>query len=276
MKKSEAETYLYFMSYRIRLLLKGVKQMKTKMFMATVSIVLSIVFFSVPCFSQTINGCYHNKNGKLRVVSDHSLCKKTELPITWNVGGTQGPPGPKGDKGDQGEQGAQGIQGVQGIQGIQGIQGERGLQGIQGPPGSVAVWSATDEYIGLLADIHDTYNYARVFVPSINKLFQFHLISGQNMIVTGGLFYKEADCSGTPYAGEGSVAQGYYSIWSAKTSVTEFKHYIRLTTDTETIWALSQLYDGNCGPENFSYVGRPLTETTLPFAYPVALPLSFE
>jgi hypothetical protein len=73
------------MSYRIRLLLKGVKQMKTKMFMATVSIVLSIVFFSVPCFSQVINGCYHNKNGKLRIVSDHSLCKKTELPITWNV-----------------------------------------------------------------------------------------------------------------------------------------------------------------------------------------------
>ena len=61
--------------------------MKTKMFMATVSIVLSIVFFSVPCFSQTINGCYHNKNGKLRVVSDLSQCKRTELPITWNVAG---------------------------------------------------------------------------------------------------------------------------------------------------------------------------------------------
>ena len=107
MKKSEAETYLYFMSYRIRLLLKGVKQMKTKMFMATVSIVLSIVFFSVPCFSQTINGCYHNKNGKLRVVSDLSQCKKTELPITWNVGGR---PGPKGDQGEKegGEEGTRG------------------------------------------------------------------------------------------------------------------------------------------------------------------------
>ena len=52
---------------------------------------ITITFFIlsvVPCFSQAIHGCYHNKNGKLRVVSDHSLCKKTELPITWNVGGS--------------------------------------------------------------------------------------------------------------------------------------------------------------------------------------------
>jgi hypothetical protein len=68
--------------------------MKTKVLMATVSIALMIVFFSVPCFSQAIYGCYHNKNGKLRVVSDFSQCKKTELPITFNTG-EQGPPGPQ-------------------------------------------------------------------------------------------------------------------------------------------------------------------------------------
>ena len=30
-------------------------------------------------------GCYHHKNGKLRVVSDHSQCKTKEVPISWNV-----------------------------------------------------------------------------------------------------------------------------------------------------------------------------------------------
>jgi hypothetical protein len=72
--------------------LKGVKKMKTKMVVAGIMAVVFLLFFTIPCFSQVINGCYHNKNGKLRIVADHSLCKKTELPITWNVGGgEQGP-----------------------------------------------------------------------------------------------------------------------------------------------------------------------------------------
>jgi hypothetical protein len=64
--------------------------MKTKMVMATVSIVLIIVSFSVPCFSQAIYGCYKIKTGALRIVTDrYPLCKvKTELPITFNVGRT--------------------------------------------------------------------------------------------------------------------------------------------------------------------------------------------
>lgn len=59
--------------------------MKTKIAVAGIMAVVFLIFFTVPCFSQVIKGCYHNKNGKLRIVSDHSLCKKTELPISWNV-----------------------------------------------------------------------------------------------------------------------------------------------------------------------------------------------
>jgi len=249
--------------------------MKTKTVLTGVMSVVLLIFFSVPCFSQAILGCYHHKNGKLRIVSDFSQCKKTELPITFNTG-EQGPKGDKGDKGDTGPQGPQGEQGIQGIQGPQGIQGAKGDIGPQGPPGGVAVWSATDEYIGLLVDTHDAFNYARVLLPSVNKIFQFHLTSGVNEINPGSLFYKEAHCSGTPYGGTGDEAKGHYAIWTAKANSTEFKHYLRLSTGTETIWALSQLYDGNCSPENSSYVGRALAEITLPFTYPVALPLSFE
>jgi hypothetical protein len=75
--------------------------MKRKGLIIGAAMVVLFILSIVPSFSQVINGCYHNKNGKLRVVSDLNLCKKTELSITWNVGGgPQGPPGTKGDKGD--------------------------------------------------------------------------------------------------------------------------------------------------------------------------------
>lgn len=149
--------------------------MKTKMVIATVTIVVLIVFFSVPCFSQAINGCYHNKNGKLRVVSDLSLCKKTELPITWNAtGGPQGPPGSKGDKGDTGPQGEQGIQGVQGAK------GDKGDIGPQGPPGSIGVWSATDQYLGTLNTFFAGNEGIYLFLPSVKAFMDINGDTGYN------------------------------------------------------------------------------------------------
>ena len=116
-------------------------------------------------FAQTINVCYSNRGGAIRIVSDASQCTKAEAFISWNqVGpmgpagpagpqGIQGPPGPqgpqgpkgepglpglqglKGDKGDTGAQGIQGIPGLKGDTGAQGPQGIQGVQGIQGPAG---------------------------------------------------------------------------------------------------------------------------------------------
>jgi hypothetical protein len=53
----------------------------------------------------TINGCYSQRNGALRVVDAGTPCAKGESPIQWNQQGppgTQGPPGPPGPKGDTG------------------------------------------------------------------------------------------------------------------------------------------------------------------------------
>ncbi len=55
--------------------LKGEKDMKTKMILTGMMVAVLLVFFSVPCFSQTIYGCYKKSNGALRIVADHSLCK---------------------------------------------------------------------------------------------------------------------------------------------------------------------------------------------------------
>jgi hypothetical protein len=40
-----------------------------------------------------IDGCYHKKSGRLRIVNDFGECRKNELPISWNIVGQQGPPG---------------------------------------------------------------------------------------------------------------------------------------------------------------------------------------
>ena len=258
--------------------------MKTKMVIAFLTTVVLIVFFSVPCFSQVINGCYHHKNGKLRIVSDHSLCKKTELPITWNVGGgEQGPPGPQGlgDKGEQGTQGIQGIpgsqgqQGLQGIQGIQGAKGDKGDIGPQGPPGSLTVLSADDESLGILFDL--TYTTARIFVPSLQKFMNLSTESGQNLYVEHYVYYGQDNCMGPPYTASGSSYHSF--ILTNRTSDTTYKHYI-VSQQMDYISTVSYRNGSapyTCTNTTGSNLMLPrLTEVVLPFTYPVPLPLSFE
>ena len=234
MKKSEAETYLYFMSYRIRLLLKGVKQMKTKMFMATVSIVLSIVFFSVPCFSQTIIGCYHNKNGKLRIVSDHSLCKKTELPITWNVAG---------------------------------------------PSDNASIYSANDEYLGQVVGINPSYNQVEIYISSLKKILELDCYDGTTNYYHG-IHFTTDNCTGTPYIVPDPAFMAYNNLYIGVTKInaTDTRFYYADNQTTQQTW-LSFINPGppyDCrtgiGTQNLSVAHQ----VTLPFTYPVAVPLKFE
>jgi hypothetical protein len=67
--------------------------------------------------AQTIYGCIKKSNGALRVVGDSSQCKKSEAPLSWNQGGSQGPKGDKGDTGASGPRGPKGDSGSQGIAG---------------------------------------------------------------------------------------------------------------------------------------------------------------
>ena len=58
-----------------------------------------MVIINTPCQGDDnlIYGCYQKSNGQLRIVSDTTKCKKTEIPIQWDQsGGPQGPPGPPG------------------------------------------------------------------------------------------------------------------------------------------------------------------------------------
>ena len=49
-----------------------------------------------------IYGCYQKVNGQLRIVNASSQCRPSELLISWNIVGLQGPAGPAGPTGPQG------------------------------------------------------------------------------------------------------------------------------------------------------------------------------
>src|SRR5215211_1144738 len=75
---------------------------------------------------EAIHACAKTSNGKLRVVSATSSCRKHEEALTWNVRGPQGgagAPGPAGPAGAPGPAGAQGPAGPAGPAGPQGPAG---------------------------------------------------------------------------------------------------------------------------------------------------------
>lgn len=206
------------------------KNMKTKMIIVGMMVVILLVFFTTPCFSQTINACYKKKGGALRIVADHSLCKRTELPMTWN-----------------------------------------GL-------GSASVWSLNDEYLGQLIDSHDTLTW---YIPYLKKNFQIDAKgTGYNTIWPVGLYYAENNCQGTPY-GRPPTDDHYsrfYHIWSAKWGPSEWKHFVP-SLEEESLHYVStrDTYDNyQCVTTDGNLSLTPLTEVTLPFSYPVALPLRLE
>jgi hypothetical protein len=81
-----------------------------------------------------IHGCYVQKTGALRVVSETSSCAKGELALDWDQHGQVGPTGPTGPAGPTG---GPGPTGPQGPQGPEGPQGPTGPAGAKGDPGAV-------------------------------------------------------------------------------------------------------------------------------------------
>jgi len=84
--------------------------------------VLYITGFSGSGNAQQIYGCYNKRTGgSLRFVSGPGKCRKTEISISWNAVGPQGPQGPVGPQGAQGPAGPQGPRGSTGPQGSPGV-----------------------------------------------------------------------------------------------------------------------------------------------------------
>lgn len=87
---------------------------------------------AIPGGDGTIQACYANSNGNVRIVDTASDCRAHETPIAFNQ---TGPQGPKGDKGDPGAPGAKGDKGDKGDPGAKGDPGVKGDPGDTGPAG---------------------------------------------------------------------------------------------------------------------------------------------
>ncbi|GAB3440198.1 hypothetical protein GCM10027517_14480 [Phycicoccus ginsengisoli] len=88
-----------------------------------------------------INACYQKNQGMLRLLVGSERCRPSEVPISWNQQGIQGPVGPQGPAGPKGDTGATGATGATGPAGPVGPvgpvgpKGDTGATGPQGPSG---------------------------------------------------------------------------------------------------------------------------------------------
>lgn len=90
----------------------------------------------------TINGCYANKSGALRVVNSAGACKSGETPISWNQ------QGPKGEQGLQGDPGANGADGPNGQDGKTVLNGSGAPAAGLGSEGDFYIDTSTNEIYG--------------------------------------------------------------------------------------------------------------------------------
>jgi hypothetical protein len=69
---------------------------------------VAVASAAIPDEDGTIQACYANNNGDLRVV-DGAACRTSETALTWSQAGPQGPVGATGPQGSQGIQGEPGL-----------------------------------------------------------------------------------------------------------------------------------------------------------------------
>lgn len=126
-----------------------------------------IAYASIPGPSGTINGCYTQATGALRVVDSGASCRSNETAITWNQAGPQGAAGPAGATGATGAQGPIGLTGPTGATGPQGPKGDTGAtgpQGATGPAGGAGLYYAQNGFNGPVDyPSNSTYNTVAVF-----------------------------------------------------------------------------------------------------------------
>ena len=98
---------------------------------AVIALIAYVTVLAAPP-AGTIQACYNDTNGNLRLVNSASDCRNHETAISWNIAGAPGVPGPPGPQGPAGPAGPAGAQGPAGPQ------GDPGPQGPPGPAGSGA------------------------------------------------------------------------------------------------------------------------------------------
>ncbi|WP_406311576.1 hypothetical protein OHA77_22880 [Streptosporangium sp. NBC_01639] len=92
-----------------------------------------------------VHACVNKKTRYARIVNPTTVCRTTEIRVTWgdgnsqpqgvNTAGPQGPAGRTGAQGPAGPKGEQGFRGAPGRNGRDGAAGPKGEPGLRGAPG---------------------------------------------------------------------------------------------------------------------------------------------
>lgn len=258
-----------------------------KLFIAMGLIVALLGVTSIQSFAEdnVIYGCI-DKTGKLRIVSDPNGCNlKKETSIPWNQTGLQGPPGEPGEPGPAGEDGlacwdldANGTCDL--ATEDKNDDGECDARDCQGEPGPLNVYSAKDEFLGMLVDLALVDN-CKVYIPTREKVLSIRLQrhpvdQGINDNFGGYLWYEEDNCGGTPYIRDSRPALHHFIL----THDDEFgvPHNYTMSFDKYNCQFRSRQWHGDPCEE---YVAadpdaQQLTEIDLPFDYPIVTPLVFK
>ena len=220
--------------------------------------VIALFFFVIICYAQgnLIYGCYQKHGGELRIVNGAHSCRHSEIPISWNKLGPQGPIGPAGPEGPAGPPGSQAPQ----------VAGEQSR-----------VYDANGQYLGISPSTRD--GFLSVFVPSLSK---FILLSPETGDVDERypavyIYFDGDNCSGNSFL-ELNMRYEVHRLGSTYFIADD------VAAKCEDIKSVSMPYWSEIGTwrrrcESTSSTCMnvlPYKEVKLPFSPPVVLPLVFE
>ena len=210
---------------------------------------------AIPSPGGTIDACYTNIGGILRVIDKQAGQKcvaKAETPLSFNQTGPKGEPGATGGtgpKGDTGAPGADGATGPPGADGAAGPNGDKGDTGAQGPPGS----GTQDQDSGTLLGTAELRLTALSFsvVPGLSA--SFTVPANAKVIVTsdGGALLSDqtSNLPGTADVAlvvDGSISTAFqrFRISGSEFGNWSFARTLALPAGNHTVGVSARLFSG--------------------------------
>jgi hypothetical protein len=244
------------------------------------AIAFAVLFFlGTHCYAHgnVIYGCYGKFGGVLRIVSNANSCWKTEIPISWNRVGAQGPTGPPGPQGPAGPPGPQGLQGLQAMQGPAGPPGPPGPQGPAGPPGP-RVYDANSQLLGVFPSTWD--GFLSFFVPALSRFLTISPGTGDvdPSYPWFSLYYDGVDCTGNSFL-DVNVRYLILKVGSKYLTADDVPAVCTNIMSVSTPeWNESGQVLHRCRPADptLCTLVVPSKEAPMPFSMPVLLPVRIE
>jgi len=256
-----------------------------RIFIATGVICLFLVSIMIQTSAaqDVISGCYNQRDGKLRIVSDSSKCKKKENFIQWNMQGPQGEPGVDGVDGSS-------CWDSNGNQTCDIEIEDKNLDGACDSldcKGGLHVYDADDQYLGiLLSNIGYRSSYrggTEIFIPSLRLAIEIQAEDGSGHIARqNNVFFENPNCSGPAFLKEAWPDVLYRFGGTPEYPEYPARYFVLRTSIGEPFPYRSELGQlcntGSSDPPPFETGGPAIEilEADIPFNLPVALPLRYE